>query len=71
MLRGMHADIASTRGEMALMRDVMATKADLAEVRQELKADISALRTEMTADSLSVRRELGEQIVGLRRAVVE
>lgn len=44
------------------MRDVMATKADLAEFRQELKVDINAFRKNVFA---SVRKKLGERIVGL------
>jgi hypothetical protein len=60
LLRAMRADMAS-------MREDMATKADIADVRSE----IHSLRADVASDLLVMRKEIGEQIVGLRRAVVE
>jgi hypothetical protein len=44
----------------------LATKADLAESRAELKGDISALRTEMKSDISALRTEMKSDISALR-----
>ena len=66
------------RAEIGDMRETMATKADVADLRSELRSEMTSLRADVAADFIDVRREigqvrkdLGEQIVGLRRAVVE
>lgn len=66
------------RAEVADIREKMATKEDLAEVREELRSEMHSLRADVASDILMVnaridatRKELGEQIVGLRRAVME
>ena len=56
------------------MRDKMATKEDLAELRSELKSDMADVASdviELRADMHGMREDLGDQIVGLRRAVME
>ena len=75
LLRGVRADVAAVRAEMA-------TKAELGELRAELKADMQSLRADVAADLAAMqaradaehkatRKQLGDQIAGLRRAVVE
>jgi Mg2+ and Co2+ transporter CorA len=59
------------RAEMSDMREQMATKRDVAELKAELKSDMHSLRADVASDLIKTRKELGEQIVGLRRAVVE
>lgn len=66
------------RAEMADSRAVMATKADLADLRADLKAEINSLRADVASDIAALqaedqktRRDLGDQIAGLRRAVME
>ena len=60
------------------MREKMARKDDLAELRSELKSDMHSLRADVASDFLDLRadmdgkhKHLNEQIVGLRRAVIE
>ena len=67
LLCGIRADMA-TKAELADLKTEM--KADIAEIR----ADMHSLRADVAADFLSVRGEnkaIREQIVGLRRAIVE
>lgn len=71
LLREMRAEIADLRGQMA-------TKNDIASLRDELRSEMHSLRADAAADFIEVRKEiagvrkeLSEQIVGLRRAVVE
>jgi ElaB/YqjD/DUF883 family membrane-anchored ribosome-binding protein len=75
LLRGIRADVADVRAEMA-------TKAELGELRAELKAEIHSLRADVASDLSAMqakadaehkatRKQLGEQIAGLRRAVGE
>jgi len=66
------------RAEVGEIKSVMATKADLAELRAELRSEMQSLRADVASDLAvvnakvdTVRKELGEQLVGLRRAVVE
>ena len=60
LLRGIRAD--------------MATKAELADLKAEMKADMHSLRADVAADFVSMQAEnkaTRDQIVGLRRAIVE
>ena len=62
------------RAEIGDMREKMATKEDLAELRSELKSDIADVASdviELRSDMHGMRKDLGDQIVGLRRAVIE
>lgn len=49
----------------------LATKADLAEVRTELKSDIAGVRTELKSDIAGVRTELKSDIGGLQTAIAD
>lgn len=60
------------------MRENMATKADLAELRSDLKSEIAdvrsevrSLRADVASDLLDLEKRLGDQIAGLRRSVME
>ena len=71
LLRGIRADVTDVRAEMA-------TKAELGELRAELKADIHSLRADVASDLSTMQAKADaehkatrDQIVGLRRAVVE
>jgi hypothetical protein len=55
------------RSEMTDMRENMATKDDLSEVRSEMRS----LRADVASDLMALEKRLSEQIVGLRRAVME
>jgi hypothetical protein len=66
------------RAEMAGMRGTMATKADIAELRSEMRSELTSLRADVASDIHrldakieGVRKDLSDQINGLRRAVVE
>ena len=59
------------------MRENMATKGDLSELRAEmhdtgedLRSEVHALRADVASDLMTTRKDLSDQIVGLRRAVV-
>ena len=67
ILRQMRAEIADLRENSVSKADLATLRAELAEVRAELKSDIA----DVAADLLQTRKELGEQIVGLRRAVID
>ena len=60
LLRDMRTDVAN-------LREKVATKDDMAEIRSE----INSLRAEVASDLITTRKELSEQIVGLRRAVID
>jgi hypothetical protein len=67
LLRGIRADMA-TKAELADLKTEM--KADIA----EMKADMRSLRADVAADFVSMQAEnkaTRDQIVGLRRAIVE
>jgi hypothetical protein len=62
------------RSEMANMRENMATRADVGELRSEmnsLRADVASDIHRLDAKIEGVRRDLSDQIGGLRRAVME
>ena len=62
------------RSEMGDMRETMATKGDIAELRSEmhsLRADVASDIHRLDAKIEGVRRDLSDQIGGLRRAVME
>jgi hypothetical protein len=66
------------RSDMADMRENMATKSDVAELRSEMHSELHSLRADVASDLHrldakieGVRRDLSDQIGGLRRAVVE
>jgi hypothetical protein len=82
LLRGLRADVANVKADVARLETNMATKSELAELKTELKADMRSLRADVASDLATMqarndaehkatRKQLGEQIVGLRRAVVE
>jgi chromosome segregation ATPase len=60
LLRDMRTDVAN-------LREKVATKDDMAEIRSE----INSLRADVASDLITTRKELSEQIVGLRRAVID
>src|SRR5277367_6208582 len=75
LLRGIRAEIADIKSEMA-------TKSELREFRAELKADINSLRADVASDLLAMqaksdaehkatRDATREQVDGLRRQVFE
>jgi chromosome segregation ATPase len=67
LLRGVRADVADVRAEMA-------TKAELGDLRAEvhsLRADVASDLAAMQAKSDAEHKATRDQIVGLRRAVVE
>jgi hypothetical protein len=67
LLRGIRADMA-TKAELTDLKTEM--KADIA----EMKADMRSLRADVAADFVSMQAEnkaTRDQIVGLRRAIVE
>jgi hypothetical protein len=67
LLRGIRADMA-TKAELADLKTEM--KTDIA----EMKADMRSLRADVAADFVSMQAEnkaTRDQIVGLRRAIVE
>ena len=53
--------------EVAGMRNVMATKTDIADVRSE----INSLRADVASDMAVLEKRLGDQIFSLRRAVTD
>jgi len=55
------------RTDVANLREKVATKDDMAEIRSE----INSLRADVASDLITTRKELSEQIVGLRRAVID
>ncbi len=67
LLRKIDTKVDGLRGEIAGMREVMATKDDIADVRSE----IGSLRADVASDLMTLGKRLGDQIVGLRRAVME
>jgi hypothetical protein len=71
LLRGIRAEIADIKSEMA-------TKSELRELRAELKADINSLRADVASDLLAMQaksdaahKATRELIDGLRRQVFE
>jgi hypothetical protein len=71
LLRQMRAELGDVRSDVGQVRSDMATKADLASLRADVRSDMHTLRADVAADLLTTRKELGEQIVGLRRAVID
>ncbi len=55
------------RGDLAGVREGMATKTDVA----DLRADLQSLRADVASDLVTIEKRMSEQIVGLRRAVME
>jgi hypothetical protein len=56
--RSFEDELASLKADVAVIRSNYVTKADLQEVRLELKGEIQAVRTELTKEILGVRTEL-------------
>jgi chromosome segregation ATPase len=61
-----------------VLQHLRGLRADIAEVKAELKADINSLRADVASDFVNVnseitalRKETREQIVGVRRALTE
>jgi len=67
LLRKIDAKVDDLRDEVTSMREVMATKNDIADVRSE----INLLRADVASDMLSLEKRLSDQIAGLRRSVME
>ena len=71
LLRGIRADVSG-------VKTAMATKAELADLKAELKSDIHSLRADVASDFVALNAKVDaenkatrDQIVGLRRAVIE
>ena len=71
ILGQMRAELGEMRVDIADLREVSATKSDLAELRADIDSEMHSLRADLASDLLTTRKELGEQIVGLRRAVID
>jgi hypothetical protein len=65
--RKIDAKVDNLRGEVSVIRDTMATKNDIADVRSE----INSLRADVASDMLSLEKRVGGQVAGLRRSVME
>jgi hypothetical protein len=55
------------RGDVSGIRETMATKDDVADVRSEVKS----LRADVASDLLTIEKRLGDRISHLNRAVME
>ena len=67
------AILREMRAEMATCGD-MATKADVAAVREEVadvRSEVHSLRADVASDMLSLEKRLGDRIATLNRAVME
>jgi len=65
-------------GKVDGLREEMATKSDVADVRSELRSEIHSLRADVASDMLNLEKQikeqekrLSDQISGLRRSVME
>jgi len=67
LLRKIDAKVDNLRDEVSVVRETMATKNDISDVRSE----INSLRADVASDMLTLEKRLGDQIVGLRRSVME
>ena len=61
-----------------VLQHLRSLRADIAEVKAELKAEINSLRADVASDFVNVNKEIAglrketrEQIVGVRRALTE
>jgi hypothetical protein len=61
--------LRDTRADIGDMRTEL--KTDIAEVRSDMRSEINSLRADVASDMAVLRKDVGEQIAGLRRAVVE
>lgn len=57
--RSCENDLSTLKADVAVMRSLCVTNADLQEVRIELKAEIQAVRSELKAHFQSLSSELG------------
>jgi len=64
--RSFEDELASLKADVAVIRSNYVTKADLQEVRIELKTEIQELRTELKTEIQAVRTELKLDIQALR-----
>jgi hypothetical protein len=71
MLREMRAEMADIRETMATKGDLADLRSEVTSVKAELKSDIRSLRADIASDLLVARKETTEQIAGMRRAVME
>jgi hypothetical protein len=71
LLRDMRSEMAHVRGEITDLRENMATKADVAELRSEMNSELHSLRADVASDMMALEKRLSDQIGGLRRAVME
>ncbi|MBV1703393.1 MAG: hypothetical protein KGI57_06950 [Hyphomicrobiales bacterium] len=67
LLREMRGEMKDMRGDIKDVRGEMATKAELADLRPEMKSGFAAV----AADIATLEKQTGEKIVGLPRAVIE
>ncbi len=67
LLREMRGDISAMRGEVGDVREKMATKNDIADVRSEVKS----LGANVASDLMTMEKRLSERINHLNRAVME
>ncbi|MDP3068310.1 MAG: hypothetical protein Q8M72_06520 [Methylocystis sp.] len=65
-------------GTVDSLREEMATKSDVADVRSELRSEIHSLRADVGSDIMNLEKQIKElekrlrdQISGLRRSVME
>ncbi len=65
-------------GKVDGLREEMATKSDVADVRSELRSEIHSLRADVASDMMNLEKQikeqekrLSDQISGLRRSVME
>ena len=64
--RSFEDDLATLKADVAVIRSNYVTKAELQEVRLELKSEIQALRLELKGEIQALRLELRGEIQALR-----
>lgn len=64
--RSFEVDLSSVKADVAVIRSNYVTKADLREVRIELKTEIQAVRTELKADISGLKLDVRNDIDKLR-----
>ncbi|MGA2794720.1 MAG: hypothetical protein ABSE69_14560 [Roseiarcus sp.] len=67
LLRGLRADVADVKTDMATKSELTELKADIESLRADVASDLLTVQAKNEAEHKSTR----DQIVGLRRAVVE
>lgn len=67
LLREIRGDVAGVRGEVGDVRQLMATKNDIADVRSEVKS----LAADVASGLMTMEKRLTDRIAYLSRAVME